>query len=55
MKKQERKNLDLSLLNFKREPVSSECALADVVPFEWSEKVINGDRKLIVSKQKQES
>ena len=41
---------DLSKLNFSNNTVTTEEALKDVIPFEWTEEVLNGDKKVIISK-----
>jgi len=44
------RRLDFSKLKFRDKTVTSEEALQDVIPIKWSEKVLNGDRKVIISK-----
>lgn len=42
--------LDLSKLNFSDETISTEEALKDVCPIEWSPDILDGKRKAIIKK-----
>lgn len=47
------RRLDMSKLkNRKIGTMSSEESLKDIVPFNWSEDVLNGKKKVIISRQK---
>lgn len=43
--------LDFSTLNFSKQTIASEEALKDVTPMQWSEKVLNGEKQVIIKKQ----
>lgn len=45
------KRLDFSTLNFSDKAMTSEAALKNVTPMQWSEEVLNGDKKVIIKKQ----
>ena len=51
-KKQQYKKLDMSKLKFSEHSIiSTEEALKDVTPIDWPEDVLNGDKKVIISKE----
>lgn len=45
------KKLNLSALNYADKIITSEEALKNVAPLEWSEKVLSGEKKVIIKKQ----
>ncbi len=44
--------LDMSKLKFSDQPISMEESLKDIIPIPWSEDVLNGKKKVVISKQK---
>jgi hemin uptake protein HemP len=48
--KREYKRLDFSKLNFSDKDITTEEALRDVVPFLWSEEVLQEEKKVIIKK-----
>lgn len=46
------KSLDLSKLNGKATIVSSEKALEDIIPINWSKDVLSGKKKIIINYSK---
>ena len=46
------RRLDMSKLKFSDKKISTEEALADVTPIPWSEEVLSGKKKVIISRQK---
>lgn len=52
MSNQQYKKLDMSKLKFREHSIiSTEEALKDVTPIDWPEDVLNGDKKVIISKE----
>ena len=52
MPKQQYKKLEMSKLKFREHSIiSTEEALKDVIPIDWPEDVLNGDKKVIISKE----
>lgn len=49
------KQLDMTNITFKNEPTPSSIALRDVEPFDWEQDVLEGRRKIKISKQPEES
>ena len=45
------KRLDMTNIIFKKEPTPSSVALKDVEPFDWEEDVLDGKKKITISKQ----
>ena len=43
--------LDLSTLSFKEEPTPFNEAIKDTEPFDWEQDVLDGKRKIRISKQ----
>lgn len=49
---QQYKTLDISKLKFREHSIiSTEEALKDVTPIDWPDDVLNGDKKVIISKE----
>lgn len=48
--KKEYRKLDFSKLTFSDKTMSSSEALKDVIPFEWSDEVLSGEKELIIRK-----
>lgn len=46
------RRLDMSKLKFSDKPMSMEESLKDIVTIHWSDDVLNGKKKVIISKQK---
>lgn len=46
------RRLDMSKLKFSDQPVSMEESLKDIIPIPWSDDVLNGKKKVVISKQK---
>ena len=40
------RHLDMDKLVFASEPIASKDALADETPFEWTDDIVNGDKKI---------
>lgn len=52
MSKQQYKKLDMSKLKFSEHSIiSTEEALKDVAPIDWPDDVLNGDKKVVISKE----
>ena len=52
MSNQQYKKLNMSKLKFREHSImSTEEALKDVTPIDWPEDVLNGDKKVIISKE----
>lgn len=45
------KKLDLSTLNYADKIITSDEALRNVTPLEWSEKVLSGEKKVVIKKR----
>lgn len=43
--------LDLSTLTFKEDPTPFNEAIKDIEPFDWDQDVLDGKRKIRISKQ----
>lgn len=50
MSNSEYRRLDFSMIRFKDKPTPSEAALRDVEPMQWSQDVLSGKKKVIISK-----
>ncbi len=46
------RRLDMSKLKFSDQPISMEESLKDIIPIPWSDDVLNGKKKVVISKQK---
>lgn len=46
------RRLDMSKIRFSDKPMSMEESLKDVIPIHWPDDVLNGKKKVVVSKQK---
>ena len=46
------RRLDMSKLKFSDKTMSMEESLKDIIPIRWSDDVLNGKKKVIISKQK---
>ena len=46
------RRLDMSKLKFSDKTMSMEESLKDIIPIHWSDDVLNGKKKVIISKQK---
>lgn len=46
------RRLDMSKLKFSDKPMSMEESLKEIIPIHWSDDVLNGKKKVIISKQK---
>ena len=46
------RRLDMSKLKFADQPISMEESLKDIIPIPWSDDVLNGKKKVVISKQK---
>lgn len=51
LKKTGYKKLDLSTLNFADKIITSDEALRNATPLEWSEKVLSGEKKVVIKKR----
>ena len=50
MNSNEYRRLDFSAIQFKNNPTPSEEALRDVEPMNWSQDVMSGKKKIVISK-----
>lgn len=46
------RRLDMSKLKFSDQPISMEESLKDITPMPWSDDILNGKKKVVISKQK---
>lgn len=47
--------LDMTNIIFKKEPTPSSIALQDVEPFDWEQDVLDGKRKITITKQPEDA